>query len=210
MPGMGGGWGNAWDGQYVHNGNGAIMCTPYQMPQYYWLVSPFFNISSSSDLRFWLNYLCTPDNPTELHVMIKTNFGWQLLQSFDSPAHTNVYASEISIPLGDHYGQNARIAFVYRCQSQANIVAIDDLSNSRGTQVPIPANVRIEHIGGQIRLSWDSAEANEQYGVFQAGSPTGNWVQVSDGTGFSRIGDRMYWSIPAQDKSFFMVRRYLP
>ena len=210
MPGMGGGWGNAWDSQYVHSGDGAIMCTPYQMPQYYWLISPFFNIRSSSQLRFWLHYQSSIDNPTEVHVMIKTIQGWQLLQSFNSPAQSNAYASEINIPLDAYYGQNARLAFVYNCHSQANIVAIDDLSIHAEGDLPQPTNLHIARVNGQIQLSWDSSNESDLFRVYQASTPNGTWTLVSGANGFSRIGNRVYWNAVPQDRFFYRVTRYTP
>ncbi len=209
QPGMGGGWGNAWDSQYIHSGDSAIMCTPYQMPQYYWLLTPFFNIRSSSQLHFWVNYLCT-ENPTELHVMIKTAAGWQVLYSFDSPAESNVYASEVTLPLGAYYGQNARIAFVYNCNSQANIVAVDDFSITADAALPIPQNVEIVKSGTQVQLSWDSASAEELFKVYASSSPEGSWTLVSGVNGFSRVGNRTFWSTSISDKAFYHVTRYTP
>lgn len=209
QPGMGGGWGNAWDSQYIHSGDGAIMCTPYQMPQYYWLLTPFFNIRSSSQLHFWVNYLCT-ENPTELHVMIKTAAGWQVLYSFDSPAESNVYASEVTLPLGAYYGQNARIAFVYNCNSLANIVAVDDFSITADAALPIPQNVEIVKSGTQVQLSWDSASAEELFKVYASSSPEGSWTLVSGVNGFSRVGNRTFWSTSISDKAFYHVTRYTP
>ncbi len=205
--GMGGGWGNAWDNQYVHAGNGAIWCTPYQMPQYYWLVTPFFNLSASSELHFWMNYLCTVDNPTELHIMIKTPTGWQVLQSFDSPAESNQYTSEISIDLGAYYGANARLAFVYNCNSLASPVAIDDFRITGGSAIAIPQNVQITQSGTNVEISWDSASADELFQVFEASSPEGPWTLVSGTEGFSRVGSRTYWSTEATDRAFYRVKR---
>ncbi|HOH46803.1 MAG TPA: choice-of-anchor J domain-containing protein [Candidatus Cloacimonadota bacterium] len=206
-PGMGGGWSNAWDSWYVHAGSGAVWCTPYQMPQYYWLVTPFFNLSASSELHFWMNYLCTAENPTELHVMIKTALGWQLLHSFDSAAETNLYASEISLSLGEYYGQNARLAFVYNCNSNANPVAIDDFRITNGTSIPIPQNLLISQTESGIELSWDSASAEELFQVFESSSPTGPWIQVSGSEGFSWVGNRCHWSTETNDRAFYMVKR---
>lgn len=206
-PSMGGGWGNAWDSQYVHTGNGAILCTPFQMPQYYWLVTPFFHLNASSELHFWMNYLCTVDNPTELHVLIKTASGWQLLRSFDSPAETNQYASEINIPLGDYYGANARLAFVYNCTSFSSHVAIDDFEITSGSALAIPQNVAICQNESTVEISWDSVSAEEHFQVFEASSPAGPWILVSGTDDFSRVESRTYWSTEATDRAFYRVKR---
>ncbi len=207
VPGMGGGWSNAWDNQYVHAGSGAIWCTPYQMPQYYWLLTPFFDLNTSSELHFWINYLGTVDNPTELHVMLKTPTGWQLLRSFDSPAETNQYSSEISIPLGDYHGANARLAFVYNCNSLANTVAIDDFRITSGSSPAIPQNVEITQSGTEVEISWDSVSADELFLVFEASSPEGPWIQVSGLDGFNRVGNRTSWSTEVTYKAFYRVKR---
>jgi hypothetical protein len=210
QPGMGGGWGAAYEAQYIHAGSGAMSCTPYQMPQYYWLQSPLINIRSSSQLHFWVNYQSSSENPTELYVMIKTALGWQQLYSFDSPVKNNVYASEVVIPLGAYYGQNARIAFVYNCSSGANTVAVDDIIITADAALPVPQNVQIVKNGTQVQLSWDSASAEELFKVDAAISPEGPWTQISGESGFSRVGSRTYWSTSIAGKAFYKVTRYTP
>jgi hypothetical protein len=206
----GGGWGSAWDAQYIHGGDGALMCTPYQMPQYYWILSPLVNIRTSSQLHFWVNYLSTAENPTELYVMIKTTLGWQELYSFNSIAESNVYTSEVNLNLGAYHGQNARIAFVYKADFSANIVAIDDVRITADAALPAPQNVEIVKIGNQMQLSWDSASAEEGFRVYSSANPQGPWTLISGANGFSRVGSRTYWSTGIAEKAFYNVRRYTP
>lgn len=208
--GMGGGWSNAWDSQYIHAGDGALMCTPYQMPQYYWVLSPLMRIDSSTVLNFWVNYQSSAENPTELYVMINTVLGWQELYSFNSIAESNAYASQMSLPLGAYYGQNARLAFVYKADSSANIVAIDDVSVTANAAIPTVQNLQIQKIGSTVELSWDSASAEELFRVYSASDPQGPWTLVSGASGFSRIGTRSYWSTAIASSAFYQVRRYIP
>ncbi len=204
--GMGGGWGMAFSDEYIHTGENAALVTPYQMPGYYWLKSPLFEIAEGSELSFWLNYQCSIDNPTYLYVMVQTESGWQSLHDFNSPAQSNVYDNQITLSLADYNNQTIRLAFVYYANWQALPVAIDDVTIDSVSLIPAVQNLVIEQVNGDIRLSWDSVSGASLYRILISDTPEGTQADIGISGIFGQIGNRITWTFPAATRGFFRVK----
>lgn len=203
QPGMGGGWSTAWNPAYIHTGDHAIYTNSWQMPAYYWLISPQFALNSASELRFWLNFQRTETNQTELHLMAKTDSGWELLRSWNSISDNNLYESEISLSLSAYAGQNVRFALVNVAGNQGLEIGMDDFSIT-GQTPNTPQNIDIS-IGSVVSLTWDESAQATGYKVYSAPHPDGTWSLISDGTGFTTAGGRVSWQTPVTERAFYRV-----
>jgi hypothetical protein len=99
------------------------------MPAFHWLQSPLFAAQSDTVANFQLYY--GPDewgnSSAPLHLLVKSAGVWTTVQSWTS-VETNLYESQIILPLADYAGQTIRIAWVYDLTGSGSAaVALDDL-----------------------------------------------------------------------------------
>lgn len=200
-----GGWMGSTEASNVHSGIGAMAVNSYQMPAYYWLMSPLFTIGNAAELKFWLNFQNSPEAPTTLHLMAKTSSGWQLLQSWDSPEDTNLFASQIVVPLSAFAGQNTRFAWVYPAGNNAAPVSIDDVSLTASTALETVQNLSIEYSGGLLDLSWDSISSALTYKIYTAPAPNGPWEEVNAPTLSNGALRTHYQAADAAARRFYKV-----
>lgn len=125
-PGMGYGWGPAYDDDLILEGKGAYTANSWTMPAYYWLVSPPFALPvSGATLRFHVYYQWTPEEPTELFLRVLVEGVWQPWIVWADAAHTNLYADEVVLDLAAFAGQQVRFAFIYNAGAWGSPVAVD-------------------------------------------------------------------------------------
>lgn len=200
-----GGWMNSSDPAYVHSGSKSLTVNSYQMPAFYWLMSPLFQIGTAAELKFWLNFRNSSEEPSQLHLMAKTSSGWQLLRSWDDPSENNLYNSEIVLSLAAFAGQNTRFAWVYPAGNNAAQVALDDVLLTGSLLADPVRNLSLENSAGSLDLSWDQVSTATAYKVYFAPDPNGPWDELSAPI-LSINGSRVHYQAQSSEqKRFFRV-----
>ncbi|PKN80894.1 MAG: hypothetical protein CVU48_00290 [Candidatus Cloacimonetes bacterium HGW-Cloacimonetes-1] len=201
---MGGGWMQAWDSALIHNGEKAMSVNSWQMPAFYWMTSPLFSVPAAAELRYWINYEWTIDNPTAMYVMVYSQGSWHLLKSYTGVADNNSYASQQTIDLGLYAGQTVRFAYVYNSEVGGLPLGLDDVSITVQSGHTAD-NISVSINSSAAQVSWDVYPGATGYYVYESLTPNGPWTLKSTGSGYITLGGRVRWNTVKRDAAFYRV-----